>query len=287
VASVGTRWTAATFEKIVTGAEQHGGGWVIFTVHDVCAKNCALGVTVPELRGVLAWLAGQASRGVSVHTVRQVVGGPVRPLVASPRPSRIPPPGVANSRLRTPAKNGKIPDCFQTAHYGTNTPTFSYSRNDGPAGAGAETITLAQRQSGTAQLLPTLDLGQCAPSVTPGNDYTIGAWYKSTKPVVFNLYYRTSIGTWKFWTSSPSIPASTSWKRARWDPPDVPSGASAVSFGLALSSNGTVATSRYSISPARHNYTGLIVFAAVVAGLVIVAFLAAKLRERHDWPKPE
>src|ERR1700684_96044 len=55
VASVGTRWSPATFEKIVTGAQQHGGGWIIFTVHDVCAQACALGVTRPELASVLGW----------------------------------------------------------------------------------------------------------------------------------------------------------------------------------------------------------------------------------------
>src|SRR6202451_3853461 len=76
VASVGTRWSPATFEKIVNGAQQHGGGWIIFTIHDVCAQACALGVTRPELDSVLAWLARQAGRGGSGRTVRQVIGGP-------------------------------------------------------------------------------------------------------------------------------------------------------------------------------------------------------------------
>jgi peptidoglycan/xylan/chitin deacetylase (PgdA/CDA1 family) len=79
VASVGTIWSPATFEKIVTGAQRHGGGWIIFTIHDMCARSCALGVTVPELSSVLAWLSQQAGHGVSVRTVRQVIGGPVRP----------------------------------------------------------------------------------------------------------------------------------------------------------------------------------------------------------------
>src|ERR1700729_3406312 len=90
VASVGTAWSPATFEKIVTGARQHGGGWIIFTVHDVCARACALGVTRPELDSVLGWLARQAGHGVSVRTVRQVIGGPVRPAVAGPVPRPIP-----------------------------------------------------------------------------------------------------------------------------------------------------------------------------------------------------
>ena len=187
VASVGTRWSPATFEKIVTGAQQHGGGWIIFTVHDVCAQACALGVTRPELASVLGWLARQAGHGVSVRTVRQVIGGPVRPAVAGPAPRPIPPPGVVNSRL-TAVTAGGTPACFQAGRYGTNHATFRYQRRAGPGGAGAEVISLTQRKSGTAQIVPTMDLGACAPAATAGRRYTLGAWYKSSGPVVFNTY---------------------------------------------------------------------------------------------------
>ncbi len=135
VASVGTRWTPATFEKIVTDAQAHGGGWIIFTIHDVCARNCALGVTVPELRSVLGWLSGQARNGVSVRTVHQVVGGPLRPPVMGPRPLPIPPPGVTNSRLTAVAANG-VPACFQASRYGTNHATFRFQPE--PARPGPE-----------------------------------------------------------------------------------------------------------------------------------------------------
>lgn len=220
VASVGTIWSPATFEKIVTNARRHGGGWIIFTIHDMCARACALGVTVPELRSVLGWLSRQAGHGVSVRTVRQVIGGPVRPVVAGPRPPRIGPPGVANSRLSAVAASG-VPACFQTATYGTNHATFRYLRRAGPAGAGAELITLTQRTSGTAQLLPALDLGACAPTVSAGRSYTLGAWYKSSKSVVFNVYYRTAVGTWKFWVTSPRWPPHEAGPRR--DGPRLPS----------------------------------------------------------------
>ncbi len=133
MSSVGTSWTPATFENIVTGAQQHGGGWIIFTIHDVCARTCALGVTRPELSSVLGWLSRQAGHGISVRTVRQVIGGPVRPAVAGPAPARIPPPGVANSRLSAVTAGG-VPACFQAGRYGTNHATFRY--RPGPARAG-------------------------------------------------------------------------------------------------------------------------------------------------------
>ena len=290
VSSVGTSWSPATFEDIVTSAQSHGGGWIIFNIHDVCAQACPLGVTQHELTSVLAWLSRQASHGVSVRTVRQVIGGPVRPVVAGPRPPRIRGPGIANSRLSAVTTNG-IPACFQIGRYGTNRATFRYLRSAGPGGAGAEVISLTQRRSGTAQLMPTPDLGACAPSVSAGRSYTLSAWYKSGQPVVFNAYYRTPAGTWVFWVTSPPMAASQRWTKATWNTPAVPAGASAVSFGLALKSDGTLATTLYSLAPGRysdtllvpvrHSNTPLIAVAVGVALAAIAVAAVAARRFRH------
>jgi peptidoglycan/xylan/chitin deacetylase (PgdA/CDA1 family) len=277
VASVGTRWSPATFEKIVTGARQHGGGWIIFTIHDVCAQACALGVTRPELDSVLAWLSRQAGHGVSVRTVHQVIGGPVRPAVAGPAPRPIPAPGVINSRLTVVAAGG-TPACFQAGRYGTNHATFRYQRRAGPGGAGAEVISLTQRKSGTAQIVPTMDLGACAPAATAGHPYTLGAWYKSSGPVVFNTYYRMATGRWAFWASSPPLAASSGWTQGTWNAPAVPSGATAVSFGLALRTGGTLATTRYSLAPARYTSARLIAFGVLIAAVLVTAVAFRRLR---------
>jgi peptidoglycan/xylan/chitin deacetylase (PgdA/CDA1 family) len=277
VASVGTRWSPATFENIVTAAQQHGGGWIIFTIHDVCARACALGVTRPELGSVLGWLARQAGHGVSVRTVRQVIGGPVRPAVAGPGPRPVPPPGVVNSRLSAVTAAG-MPACFQAGRYGTNHATFRYQPRAGPGGAGAEVISLTQRKSGSAQLVPAMDLGACAPAVTAGVHYTLGAWYKSSGPVVFNTYYRTAAGTWAFWVTSPPLAASRGWTQGTWAAPAVPSGATAVSFGLALRSDGTLATTRYSLARVRYTSTRLIAFVVLVLAATIALFGVRRVR---------
>ena len=123
-----------------------------------------------------------------------------------------------------------------------------------------------------------MDLGSCAPGVTAGHSYTVGAWYESSGPVVFNAYYRTPAGTWKFWVTSPPMPASRRWTPGRWTPPAVPSGATAVSFGLALRSDGTLATTRYSLLPVRYPSTRLFALAAVA--VVMVVAVAARRRRR-------
>ena len=100
VNSVGTTWTPRTYESIVTNAQKHGGGWIIFTLHDICKTNCNLGTSPAILTAVLKWLHGQEARNTVVETMNQVIGGPVRPAVAGPseagpraQPSRHPPAG--------------------------------------------------------------------------------------------------------------------------------------------------------------------------------------------------
>ena len=111
--------------------------------------------------------ARRAGHGVNVRTVRQVIGGPVCPEVAGPVPRPIPPPGVVNARLSAVAA-GRMPACFQAGRYGTNHATFRYQRRAGPGGAGAEVISLTQRKSGPAQIVPIMDLGACVPAATAG-----------------------------------------------------------------------------------------------------------------------
>ena len=288
VASVGTRWTPATFESIVTGAQRRGGGWIIFNIHDVCARDCALGVTKPELTSVLAWLAGQASHGVSVRTVRQVAGGPVRPLVAGPTPPPIRGPGISNAALATRGPGGG-PACFQTARYGSNTARFSYQPGGGPGGAGAETIRMTGWTSGDAKLLPTLDLGQCAPPAQPGQRYSVAEFYRSSKPVRFDLYYRTTVGNWVYWTTSSAMPAADGeeWAQASWDTPALPRGATAISFGLAIGGNGTVSVSRYSLQGVRYSGTRLVVFGVVALILFGYFTLRRRLLRRRSAARAE
>jgi hypothetical protein len=274
VNSVKTDWSLRTYQSIVKGAEKHGGGWVFFTLHDYCPRTCALGITGPQLRKVLAWLRGQARHNVRVETMRQVIGGPVQPAVAGPAAHPVPPPGVVNSRLLRTSGKGASPACFQRTAYGTNKASFTYHPSGGPGGSAAETVHVTNWVSGGAKLLPAMDLGACAPPASPGRRYTVGAWYKASRPTQLDLYYRNQVGDWLYWTSSPAFPATGSWRHAAWTTPAVPAGATAVSFGLAADSNATVTSSAYSIVPAKDRR------AIVLAGFLLFVLVAAALIAR-------
>ena len=272
VNSVKTDWSVRTYQSIVEGAEKHGGGWIFFTLHDYCAKTCGLGITGPQLRKVLAWLRTQARHNVRVETMRQVTGGPVQPAGAGPAPHPVPPPGVVNSRLLRTAGKSASPACFRQVDYGKNDASFTYHPTGGPGGSAAETVRVTRWVSGGAKLLPDMDLGACAPAVSPGQRYTVGAWYKSSQPTQLDVYYRNRVGDWLYWTTSPAFPATDSWQRAAWTTPAVPAAATAMSFGLTADSNITVTSTAYSIAPAKDRRAmvllGLLLFILVAAALI-------------------
>jgi peptidoglycan/xylan/chitin deacetylase (PgdA/CDA1 family) len=272
VNSVHTFWIPRTYEAIVTDAQRHGGGWVIFTLHDVCSTNCNLGTTPGILGAVLKWLHDQKSRDVAVETMSQVIGGPVRPPVAGPAPRPLPPPGVANANLAQ--ANGSVPACFQKVDYGGTVASFTYVPGGGPHGSAAETINVTKAGSVRAKLIQSMDLGLCAPSVSPGTAYTAGAWYKSSQQTRIEIYRRTSLGSWIYWTTSPVFPASGSWRHASWNTPAVPLDTTAISFGLTANGVGTISTTDYSLTLAK-SYKLLIIL-----GVVLFAILAAGMISR-------
>ncbi len=151
-----------------------------------------------------------------------------------------------NDPLLTSAVAG-VPSCWTANSYGTNTPTFTYSATGGQGGGGQESLSVANYASGTADLIPTLDNGTCAPTVTAGNTYTVSAYYESSVPVYFTLYSRSSTGAWSYWTQSPNFAAANTWTLATWTTPAVPTGVNGASFGMTLQSNGTLSTSDYSL----------------------------------------
>ncbi len=268
-------WTPASFEKAITRAQQHGGGWIVFLIHDICKSYCQYGITMPQLRKVLAWVHHRLGPDLAVKTVRQVVGGTVHPAVMGPAPRRAPGGGVANGSLADLARTG-YPACFQPADYGRNSASFTYQRGGGPGGYSTESLRLASARSGDAKLLMETDLGECAPPVTPGRPYTIGAWYKtSSTHTQFDVYYRNKIGAWLYWTSGPILPVTSGWRQATWTTPPAPPGATGIAFGVAAGSPGTVTTTGYTFVPGHPGH-----LKPFVLGLVALFLLAPLL----GWP---
>ena len=236
--------TPASLEALVTQAEDAGGGWVQIVFHQVCATCSPYGQPESAIAELLDRLAAHAASGTVVRTVGEVIGGTVKPGVETPaaRPGNL----FGNPSLENDVDTNGVADCWQRAGYGTS--TFSWARVEGRTGGAAEQLTVNTISSGDRKLISPLDSGSCAPRATPGREYRVGGWYRSTAPVRFVLYTRDAAGTWSFWNKSGYLPASAGWAEAAWVTPPVPPGATALSAGLALDAVGTAAFDDFTLA---------------------------------------
>lgn len=264
---VESTWTLQDFKDAVTNAESSGGGWVQLTFHNFCGDVCGeLSVTQSVFSDFLAWLEPrQASHNTIVKTVGDVIGGPVKPVVTTPDPD---PPqdasGLNNPSLESISPSG-MPTCWQPGGYGVNNPTFD-TVSPGRTGQRAGRVTMTDYEFGDAKLLPSLDLGTCAPPATPGKSYVLRGWYTSTALTQFDVYLRTSAGGWTYWTSSPWFGPADDFTQATWTTDPVPAGFTGISFGLNIFANGTLVVDDFSLSVADEIPDALVSSAAVSPG---------------------
>jgi peptidoglycan/xylan/chitin deacetylase (PgdA/CDA1 family) len=265
---VESTWTLADLKQAVTQAEATGG-WVQLTFHDIC-DGCADPKTSPSVfQQFVAWLAPRASRGTVVQRVQDVIGGAVAPVVAGPVAPEAAPGtnAIKNPSLETFVTATGLPECFIPAGFGTNSPVWSVVPS-AHTGTSAVQMTVTNYVDGAARLMPTLDLGQCAPTVTVGKTYALSEWYTSNANTQFDVYYRTALGTWAYWTSSPFVLPATTYTQASWTTPPIPAGATAISFGLNLVSDGVLTTDDLSMIDASAAAPAALRTATVFGGLL-------------------
>ncbi len=249
--SVSSTTTLADLQFQVTQARLNGGGWVIYTMHDLGVDGSSLSIDKALYDQFLGWLAGQSY--VKVMTVGAVMGSTwsappttVVPVV-DPVPTPVP---ITNAGLETDADRNGVADCFVRGGFGTNTAKWSRSA-DAHSGSFAEEVTVSSFTSGDRKLVMPLDngtaAGGCAPSVASGASYRLGLWFRSSTNSQLVVYLRDSAGSWRYWRSGKSLAASPTWAAASFDTGPVPDGTTALSFGLAIGSTGTLAVDDFSL----------------------------------------
>jgi hypothetical protein len=108
----------------------------------------------------------------------------------------------------------------------------------------AQSITLSNYVSGDRKLIMA-ESADCGPAVTPGNQYDLSVWYKSTSANTSFTLFRHSGAGWTYWTDLVQPGASAIWKEVKVTTPVVPAGTDQISFGISLSGNGTLITDDY------------------------------------------
>jgi peptidoglycan/xylan/chitin deacetylase (PgdA/CDA1 family) len=232
----------------------NAGGWVPLVFHEVCDDCSDLAVRPADLDALLTWLADQPH--VEVRTVAQVIGGPARPLQPGPMDGRHS-ATLINSSLEDPSidESSGRPDgatyCWEQTGYGHNAARWARVR-DAQSGSWAESVTVSAHHDGDAKVLVKRDSGECAPAVTPGATYQLGAWYRSSARVRIVAFYRAGSGGWRYWTSSPFRDPANRWTAIEWATPSVPAGATRLSFGLSLADDGTLAVDSFAMRRSEH-----------------------------------
>lgn len=158
---------------------------------------------------------------------------------------------VRNASLEADADRNGVPDCWRPSGFGTNTASFTRV-TDARTGIWGERLSVTSMSSGDRKIVMSLDAGQsaggCAIDAVPGSRYQLGVWYHSSVPVTMFVYVRDTTGTWRWWMSGDFASSPDTWTLASRVTNPLPSWATAMSFGLGLTSVGTVVSDDYSAS---------------------------------------
>ena len=242
---------AAALEAAVTDAESHGGGWVHVVVHRLCDGCDRVSTTPAVLAAFLEWLAPRQRSGTVVRTVREVVGGPVRPPVAAP--AATPPIGASNAlpnaSLEQDADGDGVPDCWSETGYGEGTATWTRTA-DSHGGGSALRLDVSSLRSGDRKLVLSQDLGTCSPSAAPGASYRVTAWYRASAQPILVAFSRDASGHWQYWSESPPLAPSSAWTQANWTTPPAPGGTAGLSVGVLLKTPGSLTVDDLSLTAA-------------------------------------
>jgi hypothetical protein len=143
-----------------------------------------------------------------------------------------------------------------TAGWGTHTTVYG-TTTDSHTGAVATTLTVSNWVSGDSKWLivqrgqGTDSSNSYTPAAQPGHTYNMWVYYKgvwSGSSAGITAYYRDANNVWQYWTSGFLASPSDSWNLSNFTTPPLPAGATAVSFGMSLTGNGTLTTDDYAMT---------------------------------------
>ena len=239
----------------ITQAAANGGGWVIYTMHSLGMQNDIYNIDPTVYDAFLTWLSERPD--VEVRTVGDVMAtqGPTTTTTSATTTTTTPPPppttvSLSNPGLEVDADNNGVADCWIRGSAGTTTASWKRTTNT-HSGNAAEEVTISAFTSGDRKLVQQLDNGTanggCAPSVSDVATYSLSLWYRSTGSSNMVVFTRDAAGIWKYWKTGPIVGASADWTSTTYSPGKLPTGTTAISYGLALRAVGTLATDDYSM----------------------------------------
>ncbi len=141
--------------------------------------------------------------------------------------------------------SGAIPVLWERDGYGRNRVAWSLT-SAAHSGKVAQTIRITNYRSGDRKLMTSM--GGAGLRVQGGGQYELSSWYRLQGAAEIVVFTNTVSEGWQYWWSSDFLAATSSWRLATAITPPLPYDIKGISFGVALSSNGTLVTDDYSYS---------------------------------------
>ena len=84
--------------------------------------------------------------------------------------------------------------------------------------------------------------------VTPGKQYDLGLWYKTTTPdASVTLFRHDATAGWQYWTDLKTLDLAGDWTEATVRTPEVPAGTDRISWGVSVYGTGSATTDDYTM----------------------------------------
>lgn len=236
--------TLATLEGYVTKAELSGGGWLQFVFHHVDNTGQQYSVSPQTLEAFASWISNLKSQGtVVVKTVEQAVTAGVVIPDPLPIPEPTPPPApepppvidpwnlIINKSFEVDRNGDGLPDYWEFTGWGET--VYRYERvTPGYDGNWAQRVEILSGTGGERKIISTQKDLANAPNVVGGRGYKLSAWYKSSTPMRFVLYYRAN-NRWNWLSESSYFNPTENWRQAEWTV-TLPASAQKVSVGALI-----------------------------------------------------
>jgi hypothetical protein len=139
-----------------------------------------------------------------------------------------------------------FPVCWEQSGWGDSTYSFAVTHT-AHTGTNAMQISVAGITQGDRKAM-MLENPSCAPNVTPGHQYDLTAWYKSTTANTVMTMFRHDVAQgWVYWTDLASLPVASAWTQKTVRTPQVPANTDQIVWGVTIYGNGTLTTDDYSM----------------------------------------
>ena len=153
---------------------------------------------------------------------------------------------LTNGGLEALDGNG-FPVCWEQSGWGDSTHTFAVSHTAPHAGSNAMKITVNSIGNGDRKAM-MLENPSCAPNVTPGHQYDVSAWYKTSTPNTVLTMFRHDVAQgWVYWTDLATLATTAAWTQGTVRTPAVPADTDQIVWGITIYGVGVLETDDYSM----------------------------------------